>query len=71
LALPKPLAKAILQRCFGGGDVGEVTKDNGEAHHVEKLGKGDAGVDAKGVGEAPRGEVVSHENARGLIGCIF
>jgi hypothetical protein len=29
-------------RCFGGGNVGEVTEDGGEAHHAE----GDANVGA-------------------------
>ena len=71
MVLPKPLAKAILPRCFGRGDIGEVTKDGGEANHAEELGKGDAGVDTKGIDEAPRGEVVSRENAPELIGCIF
>jgi len=37
------LAKALLRkRCFGGGDVGEVTKDGGGAPHSEGIGEGDA-----------------------------
>lgn len=49
MVLPKVLVKALLQRYFGRGDVGEVTKDGSEAPHADELGEGDAGVD----GEAP------------------
>ena len=44
MVLPKALLhsclmKAILKSCFGGGDVGEVTEDGGEAPHAKVLKK--------------------------------
>ena len=52
------------KRCFGGGDVGEVTEDGGEARHA----KGDANV---GADAACRMTEKSSENAPDLISCIF
>ena len=47
--LRRCLSKALLQRYFGGGDVGEVTEDGGEAPHAEELGKCGASIDAIGL----------------------
>jgi hypothetical protein len=36
-------------KVFGGGDIGVVTKDGGEAPHAEEFGKSDVvGVNAEG-----------------------
>ena len=70
MVLPKALlqsclAKALLKKsCFGGGDVGEVTEDGGEARHVE----GDANVGADVV---CRMQEKLRENALELISYIF
>jgi len=47
------LVKALLKKCFGGGDVGEVTEDGGDASHAKELGEGDADVYTEDVGEVP------------------
>jgi hypothetical protein len=64
-----PLAKLFDEgphenRCFGRGNVGEVTEDGGEARHAE----GDANV---GTDAACRRLEKSHENERELISCII
>ena len=56
--------KALLKRCFGGGDVGEITEDGGEAHHAG----GDVNVSGDAVCRRPK---KLRENAPKLIGCIF
>jgi len=52
------------KRCFGGGDVGEVVEDGGEARHAE----GDANI---GADAACRRLEKSRENSPELISCIF
>ena len=48
------LAKALLRkRCFGRGDVGEVTEDGCGAPHAEELGEGDAYIDADAACRRP------------------
>jgi hypothetical protein len=37
--LRRSLSKALLQRYFGGGDVGEVIEDGGEAPQPKSLAK--------------------------------
>ena len=55
MVLPKVLlqsylAKALLRkRCFGGGDVGVVSKDVSEASRARVVYGGDVGVDTKDV----------------------
>ena len=48
------LAKALLRkRCFGGGDVGEVTEDGSGAPHAEELGEGAADIDVDAACRRP------------------
>ena len=59
MVLPKVLlqsclVKALLRKsCFGGGDVGVVTKDGSGAPHAEELGEGDAYIDADAACRRP------------------
>ena len=62
------LAKPLLPKVFGGGDVGVDTKGVGEAPRAEELGEGSADVGADASSRRPE---KSHENAPELIGCIF
>ena len=59
MVLPKVLlqsclAKALLRkRCFGEGDVGEVTEDGSGAPHAEELGEGAADIEADAACRRP------------------
>ena len=60
MVLPKALlqsclAKALLRKsCFGGGDVGVVTKDGSGAPHAEELSEGNVDIDADASCRRPK-----------------